>query len=278
MIPSTLIEAKEYLENKIPFEPRVAIILGSGLGDALKDVTAAVEISYSEIPGFPPTTIAGHKGKLVAGKIGDTPIIAFCGRFHFYEGHSMEVVTLPVRVSKLLGANTLIVTNAAGGINPDFRAGDLMVIKDHLNLIGVSPLRGPNLDDLGPRFVPLVDAYDPSGIDLMERVADKIEIKLQRGIYAALCGPMYETAAEVKMLYTLGADAVGMSTVPEVIVARHQGMKVLGLSCITNEWGWVVNNKKGSSPSHEEVQKIAAALKPVLSRFISELIRGQTSL
>lgn len=273
MIPSTLIEAKEYLENKIAFEPRVAIILGSGLGESLKDVTAAVELPFSEIPGFPSTTIAGHNGKVISGKIGETPIIAFCGRFHFYEGHPMEVVTLPVRVSKLLGANTLIVTNAAGGINPTFRSGDLMAIKDHLNLITASPLRGPNLDDLGPRFVPLVDAYDPVGIDLMDRVARKIEIKLQRGVYAALTGPMYETAAEVKMLHTLGADAVGMSTVPEVIVARHQNMRVLGFSCITNEWGWVITNKKGTSPSHEEVQKITASLKPTLSRFISELVK-----
>lgn len=273
MIPSTLIEAKEYLENKIAFEPRVAIILGSGLGDSLKDVTAAIELPYSEIPGFPPTTIAGHRGKMISGKIGETPIIAFCGRFHFYEGHPMEVVTLPVRVSKLLGANTLIVTNAAGGINPTFKSGDLMAIKDHLNFIGASPLRGPNLDDLGPRFVSLVDAYDPIGIDLMDRVARKIEIKLQHGVYAALTGPMYETPAEVKMLHVLGADAVGMSTVPEVIVAVHQGMRVLGFSCITNEWGWVIMNKKGTPPTHEEVQKITASLKPIISRFISELVK-----
>lgn len=273
MIPSTFTEAKEFIQNKIAVKPKVAIILGSGLGDALRDVEAAVELPYTEIPGFPPTTVAGHKGKLVVGKISNVPIIAFCGRFHFYEGHPMDVVALPVRVSKLLGATTLLVSNAAGGINPNFRAGDLMAISDHLNLIGTSPLRGPNIDDLGPRFIPLVDAYDPVGIELMGNVAKKVEINMKPGVYAAISGPMYETPAEIKMLYTLGADAVGMSTVPEVIVARHMNMRVLGFSCITNEWGWVISKTKGSSPNHKEVQEVASKLQPKLTKFITELVK-----
>lgn len=274
MIPITITEAVEFIHNKIAFKPKIAIIFGSGIGDSLQDVEAAVEIPYIEIPGFPPTTVAGHRGKLVAGKLSGKPIIAFCGRFHFYEGHPMEVVTLPVRVSKSLGADTLVVSNAAGGINPSFKAGNLMAISDHLNLVGISPLRGPNIDDMGPRFVPLVNAYDPAGIKLMKDVSAKLEINMQQGVYAALSGPMYETPAEIKMLYTIGADAVGMSTVPEVIVARHMNMRVLGFSCITNEWGWVIKAMEGKSPSHQEVQDMTAKLKPKLAKFISELIKG----
>ena len=273
MIPASITQAVEFLQNRIPFHPDIMVILGSGMGDTLRGLSAAVEIPYGEIPGFVSPTVAGHKGKVVVGKVGERKVLGFCGRIHYYEGHPFELVTLPVRVGFVLGAKTLIVTNAAGGINQKFRVGDFMAITDHLNLMGASPLRGPNIDDLGPRFIPMVNAYDPIGVDLMDRVAQKFELPLLHGVYAALSGPMYETPAEVRMLGTLGADAVGMSTVPEVIIARHQGMRVFGISCITNEWGWVFSGKRGESPTHEEVQAVTQKLQPTFAKFLFELIR-----
>ena len=211
-----------------------AVVLGSGLGDFGSVLNDAREIPYRDIPGFPRTTVAGHAGKMIAGMLGEKKVLLMSGRFHSYEGHSMADVTLPVRVMKRLGVKNLILTNAAGGINADFAAGCLMLITDFINLSGKNPLTGPNLDAFGPRFPDMSNAYDRALRTITQIRASELGIDLRRGVYCWMNGPTYESPAEVRMAMILGADAVGMSTVPETIVARHCGMKVLGISCITN--------------------------------------------
>ena len=214
--------------------PRIAIILGSGLGAFADDFENAVSIPYEDITGFPRSTAAGHAGRLVIGKIDQVPLMAMQGRVHFYEGYSLEQVTFPIRVFKLLGIKTLILTNASGGVNVQFSQGALMIISDHLNLLGDNPLRGPNDTRFGPRFPDMTAVYSPELQEIVIEEAKALNVEVRRGIYAALAGPSYETPAEIHLMRTLGADAVGMSTVPEAIVARHMDLEVLGISCITN--------------------------------------------
>ena len=227
-------EAARLIRSRTDVQVTVAIVLGSGLGAFAHDLTEATQIPYDEIPGFARSTVEGHAGRLVIGKSGDVMVAAMQGRFHFYEGYSLQEVTFPVRVLKLLGVRTVVLTNAAGALNVEFTPGSLMVISDHLNLLGDNPLRGPNDERFGPRFPDLTSVYARRLQDVVIEEAKTLGLKLPRGIYGALAGPSYETPAEIRMLRTLGADVVGMSTVPEAIVARHMGMEVVGISCITN--------------------------------------------
>ncbi|MBK7857592.1 MAG: purine-nucleoside phosphorylase [Archangiaceae bacterium] len=254
--------------------PKVGIILGSGLGafaDALQDATA---ISYSELPNFPQSSVVGHAGRLVLGKLGGESIVAMQGRVHFYEGYTPQEVAFPARVLCKLGIKALVVTNAAGGINTAFQAGDLMAITDHLNLAGYNPLTGKNDDSLGPRFPDMSTAYDPKLLRLLEKSAVESKVPLRKGVYACLSGPSYETPAEIRMLRTLGADAVGMSTVPEVIAAAHMGVKVAGISCITN----LAAGISKTALSHEEVgetaEKSRGIFQRLLERFLPEVARS----
>src|SRR5437870_389740 len=227
-------KAARMIRTRVHDEASVAIVLGSGLGAFANDLAQATAIPYNEIPGFARATVEGHAGRLVIGKVGDSIIAAQQGRFHFYEGYSLEDVTFPIRVLKLLGVHTLILTNASGGLNTEFAPGSLMVITDHINLMGVNPLIGANDERFGPRFPDLTNVYSPELQDIVLQSAREMGLEMRRGVYAALTGPSYETPAEIHMVRALGADAVGMSTVPEAIVARHMDMKVVGISCITN--------------------------------------------
>lgn len=227
-------KAARMIRGRTQLESPVAIVLGSGLGGFADELSAATAIPYAEIPGFARATVEGHAGRLVIGKIGDSAVAAMQGRFHFYEGYSLEDVTFPIRVLKLLGVRTLILTNASGALNFEFTPGSLMVITDHLNLLGANPLIGPNDARFGPRFPDLSNTYAHELQEIVLMEARAMGMKMGRGVYASLSGPSYETPAEIHMVRTLGADAVGMSTVPEAIVARHMGMQVVGISCITN--------------------------------------------
>jgi purine-nucleoside phosphorylase len=226
--------AARTIRARLTLEPRIAIVLGSGLGAFADDFDEAVRIPYDEIPGFPRSTVEGHSGRLVAGKVDNVPLVAMQGRVHYYEGYSLEEVTFPVRTFKLLGLKTLVLTNASGGINVQLTQGALMVISDHINLLGDNPLRGPNDARFGPRFPDMSAVYSPQLQELVVEEAKAIGVEVRRGIYGGLAGPSYETPAEIHLLRNLGADAVGMSTVAEAIVARHMDMEVLGISCITN--------------------------------------------
>ena len=226
--------AARIIRSRTTETPRIAIILGSGLGAFADDFENAVSIPYEDITGFPRSTAEGHAGRLVIGKIDQVPLMAMQGRVHFYEGYSLEQVTFPIRVFKLLGIKTLILTNASGGVNVQFSQGALMIISDHLNLLGDNPLRGPNDTRFGPRFPDMTAVYSPELQEIVIEEAKALNVEVRRGIYAALAGPSYETPAEIHLMRTLGADAVGMSTVPEAIVARHMDLEVLGISCITN--------------------------------------------
>jgi purine-nucleoside phosphorylase len=226
--------AARIIRSRTTETPRIAIILGSGLGAFADDFENAVSIPYKDITGFPRSTAEGHAGRLVVGKIDQVPLMAMQGRVHFYEGYSLEQVTFPIRVFKLLGIKTLILTNASGGVNVQFSQGALMIISDHLNLLGDNPLRGPNDTRFGPRFPDMTAVYSPELQEIVIEEAKALNVEVRRGIYAARAGPSYETPAEIHLMRTLGADAVGMSTVPEAIVARHMDLEVLGISCITN--------------------------------------------
>ncbi|MCF6286223.1 MAG: purine-nucleoside phosphorylase, partial [Candidatus Hydrogenedentes bacterium] len=223
------------VRNHSTLEAQVAIILGTGLGSLAERLSDAVRVPYEAIPHFPAATVEDHAGEMVLGYLGEVPVVALSGRFHVYEGYSLQEVTFPVRVAKALGVGTLIVSNAAGGLNPQFKAGDLMLISDHINQMGDNPLIGPNDDSLGPRFPDMCEPYTESLLALVEEKALALGIKTQRGVYLACSGPCLETRAEYRFMRTIGADAVGMSTVPEVIVAVHAGLKVLGFSAITDE-------------------------------------------
>jgi purine-nucleoside phosphorylase len=223
------------IRNRSAFQPEVAVILGTGLGALAKEIRAEAELPYADIPHFPLSTVESHSGRLLLGSLGGRRVVAMQGRFHRYEGYSLQQIVLPVRAMFRLGAKTLIVSNACGGMNPLWRAGDIMLVDDHINLLGDNPLVGPNLDELGPRFPDMSEAYDRQLQAIAEATALALKIPLRRGVYAAVSGPNLETRAEYRMLRTMGADVVGMSTVPEVIAARHMGMRVLGLSIITDE-------------------------------------------
>jgi len=242
-------EAASWLLRQVVEPPAVALILGSGLGPLADRLTEAVSIPYRQIPHFPVPTVAGHAGELVVGRLGSTPLAAFRGRFHFYEGHELASVTFPVRVARALGARTLILTAATGGIRPEHRPGDLACVSDHLNLLGVNPLRGVNDDRLGPRFPDMTAVYSPGLRAIAREEADRLGLKLGEAVYAAMGGPSYETPAEIRMLRALGADVVGMSTAPEAIVARHGGLDVLAFALITNAAAGIT----GEPITHEEV-------------------------
>lgn len=260
-------ETADVVRSKITLHPRVGVILGSGLGPLAESVENSTVIPYRELPVWPVSTVEGHVGQLVVGSLENQPVIVMQGRAHFYEGYSMPQVGLPVRVMQRLGAKILIVTNAAGAVNPDFEPGDLMLITDHLNLIGMagnSPLRGPNLNELGPRFPDMSRAYDRELGSLARKVASDHQIKLNEGVYVCLAGPSFETPADLRFLHAIGADAVGMSTVPEVTVARHGGMRVLGISGISNK----ANLDGNTITEHEEVLEAGKVIVPKLTTLI----------
>jgi len=268
---SQLEEAAAYVLKHAHTQPKLGLVLGSGLSPLAQDILDANVLPYAQIPHFPSSTVQGHSGQLVSGLLANHPIVAMQGRTHFYEGYTMRQITLPIRVMCLLGIEILIVTNAAGGLNPKFSAGDLMLIVDHINLVGMAghnPLIGPNNPDLGPRFPDMSAAYDPALRSTAARVAQERDLCLRRGVYACLAGPTFETPHEVRFLRLIGADAVGMSTVHEVIVARHMGVRVLGVSGITNVHS--TDPSKPSQTSHEEVLEASQIIAP---RMIS-LIRG----
>ena len=261
-------EARDFIRERVKAKPAVGIILGTGLGALSKEIKEKRELSYGNIPYFPRPTVMTHAGNLVFGQIGHKEIVAMEGRFHYYEGYSMKEVTFPVRVIKALGVKTLIVSNAAGGMNPQFQAGDLVLITDHINLMADNPLIGPNEDELGPRFPDMSEPYSRRLINLAEEIALKAKIRIKKGVYVAVAGPNLETAAEYRFLRNLGADMVGMSTVPEVIVARHAGLEVLGLSCITDEC-----LPDALKPADiKEIIKIASKSEPIMTRLIKGLI------
>ena len=259
---------KEISKNIGEFIPEIGIVLGSGLGE-LADEFCDFAIKYSDIPGFEASTVAGHKGRLVFAKINGKNVVMMQGRFHYYEGHSIQTVVYPIKVMKKLGVKTLILTNAAGGVNPAFNPSDLMVITDHINNMGINPLMGENDDTLGVRFPDMTEAYTPKLVELTKKTAAKLSIDLQEGVYIAFSGPSYETPAEVRMARAMGADAVGMSTVPEAIVASWAKMNVIGISCICNSAAGVSN----VSLSHEDVIHAANIAKDRFKRLVKELIK-----
>ncbi|GHV45862.1 purine nucleoside phosphorylase [Bacteroidia bacterium] len=263
-------ETAEFLRHRMPAEAKIGIILGTGLGDLVTQITDVKEISYQTIPNFPVSTVEGHSGKLIFGKLGDVDIMAMQGRFHYYEGYDMQAVTFPVRVMKELGIHTLIVSNAAGGTNPAFEIGDLMIITDHINHFPEHPLRGRNYRELGPRFPDMSEAYSRTLIVKAQEIAARNGIKVVTGVYLGTSGPTFETPAEYKMFRLLGADAVGMSTVPEVIVANHAGMKVFGMSIITD----LGVEGKIVEVTHDEVQQIGNAAQPLMTQIMKELIQN----
>lgn len=260
---------KSIQEKTNNFLPETGIILGTGLGGLVKEITVEYVLPYEEIPNFPVSTVEGHSGKLIFGTIGGKKVMAMQGRFHFYEGYNMKQITFPVRVMKALGVKSLCVSNASGGMNPSFSVGEIMIINDHINLFPDNPLIGKNLNQLGPRFLDMSEAYDKNYIKLALEIAKENGIKVSTGVYAGLTGPCFETPAEYRYLWRIGADAVGMSTVPEVIVAKHGGMKVFGISIITDLGveGNVVN------VSHEEVLQVANSQEPKMTLIVKELIK-----
>jgi len=265
-------QASDYIQIRLDAanaSPRVALILGSGLSILAERARDAVYIPYADIPQFPRSTVPGHAGRLVVGSLAGVDVLIMQGRVHYYEGYSAREVTFPIRVLHSLGIRALCVTNAAGGLHPEWSPGDLMVITDHINLVamaGHSPLRGPNDDALGPRFPSMVRAYDPEFIELLQRTARAQGQRLRHGVYAMVAGPSFETPAEVRMLRALGADAVGMSTAPEVLVARHAGMRVVGTSLITNIA--VDTQETSAEPTHEEVLEAGRLAAPALASLI----------
>ncbi|MEZ0537348.1 purine-nucleoside phosphorylase [Caldicellulosiruptoraceae bacterium PP1] len=261
-------ESVEYLKDKIPFVPDVAIVLGSGLGDFVSAVSDKVVIPYKDIPNFPVSTVKGHQGNLVFGTIKDKKVVLFQGRVHLYEGYSIYDVVFGIRTIGLLGVKNLIVTNAAGGINTGFVPGDLMVIKDHLNLSGENPAIGEEFSEFGNRFFDMTYAYDRELIDIIKDVYKKNGIDYREGVYAFLKGPSYETPSEIKMLRIMGADAVGMSTVPEVIAARQMGIRVCGISCITNMAAGILDRKL----THQEVIEVSNMVKEKFTKLVSDII------
>ena len=260
-------QTADHLKEKTNFEPEIGIILGTGLGGLVNEINIAHAISYEDIPNFPVSTVEGHKGQLIFGDLGGKRVVAMQGRFHFYEGYSMNELVFPVRVMKFLGIEKLMVSNASGGVNPDFEIGDIMLISDHINLFPTNPLMGPNMNELGPRFPDMSQAYSKDILKTAEEVAKELDIYVVKGIYAGLSGPTLETPAEYQYVRNVGADAVGMSTVPEVIAARHMGIPCFGVSVITDLGvpGKIVE------VTHEDVQKEAAKAELILTKMVKRL-------
>ena len=264
-IQETSVFIKRRVNNKLP---KTAIILGTGLGAVVDHINIEVEIPYSEIPNFPVSTVQGHKGRMIFGTLGNKYIMAMQGRFHYYEGYTMREVTFPVRVMKAIGVKTVFVSNAAGDMNPAFKVGDLMIITDHINVFPEHPLHGKNIDELGPRFPAMGEAYSKRLIQMARDIAKEKGIRLMEGVYVGTQGPTFETPAEYRYFWRIGGDAVGMSTVPEVIVARHGDMEVFGISVITDLGVEGIVEKV----SHEEVQKAANAAQPIMAMLVQEII------
>ena len=262
-------ETADFIISTISTRPKTGIILGTGLGNLVTQITEKVEIPYEIIPNFPISTVEGHSGKLIFGKLGDVDVLAMQGRFHYYEGYDMKTVTFPVRVMKAIGIETLLVSNASGGMNPNFEIGDLMIITDHINLFPEHPLRGKNFVELGTRFPDMSEAYSKELIAKAKQIAILHNIKVVEGVYVGTSGPTFETPAEYRYFHTIGGDAVGMSTVPEVIVANHSGIKCFGISIITDLGvpGKIVE------VSHEEVQQIGNSVQPLMTLIMKELIK-----
>jgi purine-nucleoside phosphorylase len=273
--PDTLYERAEHAARTVRArggaDAHVALVLGSGLGAFADDLEDAVAIPFAEVPGFARSTVEGHAGRLVVGVVGGVRVVVMQGRFHFNEGYTLEEVTFPVRVLSLLGVKSLVLTNAAGGLNNSLRQGSLMLISDHLNLLGANPLRGANDERFGARFPDMSEVYDRGYQEIAVQEAHAAGTELRRGVYAALAGPSYETPAEIRMLRALGADAVGMSTVPEAIVARHAGVKVLGISCITNMAAGVLDKPIEHSEVIETGERVRATFSELLRRVIPKL-------
>ncbi len=259
----------EYIRNKTDFAPEYGVILGSGLGGFTDDMTIEYTLPYNDIPNFPVSTVEGHKGALVFGTIGNKKVVAMQGRFHYYEGYSMQEVTFPVRVMKLLGVSKLVVSNASGGVNFDYKVGTIVILKDHINMMPEHPLRGKNDSRFGPRFVNMSEPFSRAMIHKCKEIAYELEIDVKDGVYMGLQGPTFETLAEYKMVKALGADCVGMSTVPEVIVARHMDLETFGISVITD----MGDEHNIGVITHEEVLEAAKKAEPLVRKLIGELIR-----
>jgi len=260
----------ECVRQKTDFVPKVAIVLGSGLGDYASTIRIEAEVPYSEITGFPVSTVPGHDGRFIFGYIEDVPVVCMKGRVHYYEGYDVSDVVLPTRLMKMLGAEILFLTNAAGGVNTSFHAGDLMLIKDHISVFAPNPLIGPNIDEFGTRFPDMSHIYDEDLQKVIRDTAKANGIYLQEGVYAQLTGPSYESPAEIRMLRMLGCDAVGMSTVVEAIAANHCGMKICGISCISN----LAAGMSATPLSHKEVQEAADMAAPCFRKLVTESVKG----
>lgn len=261
-------ETADFIKSKTQMRPKTGIILGTGLGNLVTQITEKEEIPYETIPNFPVSTVEGHSGKLIFGKLGNVVILAMQGRFHYYEGYDMKEVTFPVRVMKALGIENLLVSNASGGMNPEFEIGDLMIITDHINVFPEHPLRGKNFNELGTRFPDMSQAYSKEFIAKAKEIAKRNNIKVVEGVYVGTSGPTFETPAEYKYFRIIGGDTVGMSTVPEVIVANHAGMKVFGMSIITD----LGVEGKIVEVTHEEVQEIGNKVQPLMTQIMKELV------
>ena len=262
-------EAKKFIESRSKVKPKIGIIVGTGLGTLAKEIEIKAIVPYSDIPHFAVSTAPGHEGNLILGKLSGKMIMAMQGRFHLYEGYSLEEITFPIRIMKEMGVELLIESNAAGGMNPNFKAGDLMIIIDHINLTGNNPLIGPNDERLGPRFPDMSEPYDKRLIELTKRIAIEEKIGIHKGVYVGLTGPNFETPAEYRFLRLIGADAVGMSTVCEVIVARHSGLRVLGMSCITDE----CIPDRLEPVNFRKLIQVAQKVEPNLARLVKRLLR-----
>lgn len=260
-------EATDYIKAQGITEPTIGLILGSGLGDLADEIEEAIEVDYHDIPNFPVSTVEGHDGKLVYGTLAGKKVIALKGRFHYYEGYDLAKVTFPVRIFKELGVESVIITNAAGGVNETFAPGDLMIITDHLNLTGENPLNGQNIKEHGPRFVDMTETYSLRGQQILRDIAKENDFPIKEGVYTWFTGPTYETPAEIRATRKLGGDAVGMSTVPEAIVAKHSGLEVIGISCITN-----LAAGMQAELNHEEVVEVSTQVKPRFKLLITELM------
>ncbi len=261
-------QTADFLRQRAGEMPKLSIILGTGLGNLVEYIEDKLYIPYSEIPNFPVSTVQGHSGNLIFGKMGGKRVMAMQGRFHYYEGYDMKTVTFPVRVFKALGVETLFVSNAAGGMNKEFKVSDVMIITDHINLFPENPLRGKNYEELGPRFPAMTEAYDKKLVALADSIGDELGLRLMHGVYVGTPGPTFETPAEYEYFRIIGGDAVGMSTVPEVIVACHAGMRVFGLSVITDLGGKDVTQV----PTHEEVQEAAVKAQPTVEALVKAMV------